>query len=155
MKIDHKLVLLFSIMAVFMTFFVSVYAYHSNLVLLEENTSNTLSALGVKILGEAEQHVQQMTYAITELNANVEFMDAMHLASEDEDSESVYDQLSMQTAMARHLYQEPMLANFFRVNVYAPNGLYLSSRFEKTDTVACFSEEAQELIFSVPYLAQV
>ena len=147
--------LLFSIIAVVLTLCVSVYAYYSNLSLLDANTSDTLNALGSKILNEVEQHVQLMNYAVDELHSNVEFMDAMYLASAVQESESVYDQLSMQTVMSRWLYQEPLLGNFFRVNVYAPNGLYLSSRFEKTDTVACFSDEAKELVASLDYLEQV
>ena len=57
-----------------------------------------------------------------------------------------------QTVMSHTLFQTPILKEFYRVSAYAANGFFLSNKFEITDTVVSMSDEAREIVASMPYL---
>lgn len=152
MRMDKKLILLFSLLTVIITLANSVYAYQYNMDLLHENTYSTLSALGKKMLSEVESYIQLMDYAIEELTTNVDFMNAMRRASMEGDDWHEEDQTEMQKLMYQCLYQEPLMENFYRVSVFSNNGFYLSNHPDKTGVVASMSDEARTLIASLPYL---
>ncbi len=155
MKMSQKLILLFSILAVLTTVANSIFSYKSKMVDLETSTSQNLSALCEKMLSEVEQQVLLMDYAIESLTANISFMDSFYAAGMEHDSGDIGETVAIQNIISRTLYQEPILENFHRVSVYARNGFFLSNRFEKTDTVASMSDEAQEIISNLPYLPEV
>ena len=129
MKMDRKLTLLFSLLLLLVTVCSSVYAYNYNMSLLRENTFETLSALGKKMMGEVDSHLDLMEYAVEELTTNVTFMNAMREATMASDALSDDEHLHMQQLMYEALYSEPLMENFDRVSVFAPNGFYLSSHF--------------------------
>lgn len=152
MRMDKKLILLFSLLTMIITLGNSVYAYKYNMDLLHENTYSTLIALGKKMLSEVESYIQLMDYAIEELTTNVEFMNAMRRASMEGDQWHEEDQIKMQKLMYQCLYQEPLMENFYRVSVFSHNGFYMSSHPDKTGVVSSMSDEARALIASLPYL---
>ena len=155
MKMDRKLTLLFSILVVIVTTCNSIYAFNYNISLLHENTYNVLRAIGTKMLSQAESFLQLMDYTIEELTSNIVFMNAMRSASTEGDNWDEIDQLEMQNLMFQTLFEEPLTENFYRVSVYAPNGFYLSNHFEKNGGVVSMSEEARDIIASLPYLERV
>lgn len=152
MKMDRKLTLLFSLLTVLITLVNSIYAYHYNIDLLKENTFDTLSAVGKKMLSEVEAHLELMNFAVEELTSNMEFMNVFRKATMENEVQDEQEQLAMQQLIYKCLYSEPLMENFYRVSVYAPNGFYLSNHFEKADAIISMSEEAKELIASLPYL---
>ncbi len=155
MKMDRKLTLLFSLLLLLVTVCSSVYAYNYNMSLLRENTFETLSALGKKMMGEVDSHLDLMEYAVEELTTNVTFMNAMREATMASDALSDEEHLHMQQLMYEALYSEPLMENFYRVSVFAPNGFYLSNHFEKSGSVASMSDEAKAVIASLGYLDYV
>lgn len=152
MKMITKMILVFSLLAVMTTAANSIYFYQTRMADLDERTYNNLSTLSTKIVGELEQYVRLMDYAIESLVADPDFMEAFHKAAHLDDESDVGETLATQNILSRKLYQEPILEPFFRVSVYSSNGFFISSRFEKTESVTSMSEEAKATIASLPYL---
>lgn len=155
MRMSRKLMILFSLLALVTTAANYIFYYTSKMESMYEGTQEMLLALGDKIQDEIEQYVLLMDYAMAELTCNVEFMNAMHVASTRADQEDIGEMMAAQTLMSRILYQEPLMENFYRVSVYARNSFFLTSHFEKTDSVVSMSDEAEETIASLEYLETV
>ena len=119
---------------------------------LNQRTYDHLYTLGTKIVSEIEQYVRLMDYAIDSLTADPDFMTAFHEASHLDEESDVGETLAVQNILSRKLYQEPILEPFFRVSVYSGNGFFISSRFEKTESITSMSEEARSTVESLPYL---
>lgn len=153
MKMIHKLILVFSLLAILTTAANSIYFYNTRMADLDQRTYEHLSTLSTKIVGEIEQYVRLMDYAIESLVADVDFMEAFHTATALDEDSDIGETLATQNILSRKLYQEPILEPFFRVSVYSDNGFFISSRFERTGTIVSMSDEAKETIASLPYLA--
>lgn len=151
MKMIHKMILLFSLMAILTTAANSIYFYQTRMADLDQRTYEHLTTLSTKIVGEIEQYVRLMDYAIESLTADPDFMEAFHNASHLDDESDVGETLAVQNILSRKLYQEPILEPFFRVSVYAENGFFISSRFEKTESIASMSDEARATVANLPY----
>ena len=153
MKMIHKMILVFSLLAILTTAANSIYFYQTRMADLDQRTYDHLNTLSSKIVGEIEQYVRVMDYAIESLVADPDFMEAFHKASQLDDESDVGETLATQNILSRKLYQEPILEPFFRVSVYSKNGFFISSRFEQAGSVVSMSDEAKETIASLPYLA--
>ena len=153
MKMIYKLILVFSLLAILTTGANSIYFYNTRMEDLNQRTYEHLDALSTRIVSEIEQYVQLMDYAIESLTADPDFMEAFYTASHLDDESDVGETLATQNILSRKLYQEPILEPFFRVSIYSENGFFISSRFEKTDSVASMSDEAKETIASLSYLS--
>lgn len=70
----------------------------------------------------------------------------------EDDELGANDIVVTQTVMSHTLFQTPILKEFYRVSAYAPNGFFLSNKFEITDTVVSMSDEAREIVASMSYL---
>ena len=151
MKMIHKMILLFSLMAILTTAANSIYFYQTRIADLDQRTYEHLTTLSTKIVGEIEQYVRLMDYAIESLTADPDFMEAFHTASHLDEESDVGETLAVQNILSRKLYQEPILEPFFRVSVYSENGFFISSRFEKTESVTSMSDEAKVTIASLSY----
>ena len=152
MKMIHKLILVFSLLAILTTAANSIYFYQTRMADLDQRTYDHLNTLSAKIVGEIEQYVKLMDYAIESLVADPDFMEAFHKAAHLDDESDVGEMLATQNILSRKLYQEPILEPFFRVSVYSDNGFFISSRFEKTGVIGSMSDEARETIAGLPYL---
>ena len=152
MKMIHKMILVFSLLAILTTAANSIYFYQTRIADLDQRTYEHLNTLSTKIVGEIEQYVRLMDYAIESLTADTAFMEAFHQASQLDDESGVGEMLAAQNILSRKLYQEPILEPFFRVSVYSENGFFISSRFERTASVVSMSDEAKETIATLPYL---
>ncbi len=155
MKMSHKLIIIFSLLAVLTTCANSVYFYNTSLQNLNESTHATLNALGNKMLVEIEEYVQLMDFALEELTSNVDFMNAFHTVYLHENTEDIGELVSAQNVMSRVMYQAPLQTAFYRVSAYTRNGFYLTNLFEKNDAVVSFSDEARATVGSLDYLRQV
>ena len=152
MKMIHKLILVFSLLAILTTAANSIYFYQTRIADLDQRTYEHLNTLSTKILGEIEQYVRLMDYAIESLTADTAFMEAFHQASQLDNESGVGEMLAAQNILSRKLYQEPILEPFFRVSVYSKNGFFISSRFERTASIISMSDEAKETIATLSYL---
>lgn len=155
MKMSHKLIIIFSLLAVLTTAANSVCFYHSSIENLNESTNASLNALGNKMLIEIEEYMQLMDYALEELTSSVDFMNAFHAVYLHESTEDIGELVSAQNVMSRVMCQAPLQAAFYRVSAYTKNGFYLTNLFEKTNAVVSFSDEAREAVGALAYLKQV
>lgn len=155
MKMNQKLIALFSLLMFIATAANSLYFYHTRKEELNQSTYDSLNALGNKMLDEIEQYIQLMDYAMEQLTANVEFMNAFYTASMQEDEGDIGALVAVQTQMSRTLYQAPLIDEFYRVSVYSRNGFFLSNHFEKVNPVVSLSAEARETVATIPYLSRV
>ena len=140
MKMIYKMILVFSLLAILTTAANSIYFYQTRMADLDQRTYEHLNTLSTKIVGEIEQYVRLMDYAIESLTADTAFMEAFHAASKLDDESDIGETLATQNILSRKLYQEPILEPFFRVSVYSSNGFFISSRFEKTGVVGSMSD---------------
>ena len=152
MKMISKMILVFSLLAILTTAANSIYFYHTRIEDLNQRTYEHLTSLSTRVVGEIEQYVRLMDYAIESLTADTGFMDAFYTASTLDDESGVGEMLAAQNILTRKLYQEPILESFFRVSIYSDNGLFISSRFEQTGSVVSMSDEAREVIAGLDYL---
>ena len=153
MKMIHKLILVFSLLAILTTAANSIYFYNTRMADLNQRTYEHLNMLSTKIVSEIEQYVKLMDYAIGSLTADTAFMEAFQEASRlDEDSDAG-ELAALQDTLSRKLYQEPFLEPFFRVSIYSANGLFQSNLSEKAGAVASMSQEARDIIASLSYLS--
>ena len=152
MKMIHKLILVFSLLAILTTAANSIYFYQTRMADLDQRTYEHLNTLSTKIVGEIEQYVRLMDYAIESLVADPDFMEAFHTATKLDEDSDIGETLATQNILSRKLYQEPILEPFFRVSVYSDNGFFISSRYERTDTIVSMSDEAKATIASLSYL---
>ena len=152
MKMIHKLILVFSLLAILTTAANSIYFYQTRMADLDQRTYEHLNTLSTKIVGEIEQYVRLMDYALESLVADPDFMEAFHTATKLDEDSDIGETLATQNILSRKLYQEPILEPFFRVSVYSDNGFFISSRYERTDTILSMSDEAKATIASLSYL---
>ena len=149
MKMIHKLILLFSLLATLTTAANSIYFTRTQMAELDQRTYDTLTTTSARIVGEIEQYVRLMDYAIDSLTSNPAFMEDFYTASllteNDTQAQALLSRLS------QSMYQEPILEPFFRVTAYSTNGFFVTSRFEKRSDVALLSDEAREVIDSLTY----
>ena len=155
MKMSFRLILVFSLLAILTTAANSIYFYQTRMAELDSRTYEHLNTLCTKITSEIEQYVRVMDYAVESLTADPDFMEAFYKASFLDDESDVGEMLATQNILSRKLYPEPILEPFFRVSVYSDNGFFISSRFERAGTVASMSDEAKEIIATLPYLDTV
>ena len=155
MKMSVKLIILFSVLAVAVTLAFSMISYQSNLNHLYENTHISLNTMASMMQTEIEQYIELMEYAMEELTSNIEFMDSLYKINNTEDPLFFAEIENAQTRMSRIMYESPLSSAFYRVSVYDRNGFFLTSRFEKTDVLVSFSDEARDTIASLEYLEQL
>ena len=152
MKMSKKLILLFSLMALVTTAANTFYFLNLEMATLKSNTANSLTAVGEKMIDEIEQYVQMMDYAMESMTSNAKFMESMHLLYQ---LGSDADVVSAQTMVTQVLYHSPINKKFYRVCLFNRNGLFVSSQFENTGMVLSLSDEAREVVASLPWLSVV
>ncbi len=152
MKMIHKMIAVFSLLAILTTAANSIYFYSTRMEDLDERTYANLLTMSSRVVTEIEQYVQVMDFAIESLAADTDFMDAFYVAAHMDDDSDIGQAMSVQNIMARKLYREPILVPFYRVSAYSRNGFYISSRRESAGAVKGMSDEARAVIDGLTYL---
>ena len=152
MKMTHKLIILFSFLAILTTAANSVYTYRTRLDDLEQNTYDRLNMLNAKIVNEIEQYVELMDYALESLAANPAFMERFSEAAKLDVNADPAQVQALSDNLSVMLEFEPILEPFYQVSIYAPNGLFISSRSEESPYVQNMSDQAREIIADLYYL---
>lgn len=155
MKISHKMVLVFSLLAVLTSV--------ANMLILFDTQQNMLNSTfvtryrdtGERIISELEQHIELMDMALEELIADIEFMTAFYRAYTDIEADEMCNILYSQNIMSRRMYRSPLLSSFHRVAVFTDSGFFLPNSLEKTSTVVSQSDDAFAVIDSIPWLETV
>ena len=155
MKMSHKLIILFSVLAILTTAAFSIFSYSTSIKNLSENTATSLNTLGSKMQSEIEQQIEMMEYSLEELTSNIDFMDAFYEVYLNSGSDDFSSIAGAQTIMSRIMYQAPLQSAFYRVSAYTRDGFYLTNLFEKTDAVVSFSDEAKDTVNSLSYLDEI
>ncbi len=152
-KISKKMILIFSVMILLTISINTFYLSQSSLESALNNTQMRFENMGSSMVRAIEQYVLMMDLALDEVTSDASFMDAFALAASDT---GTYSQiLASQNMMSQTLYHSPAVENFYRVSIYSRNGFYLSSRFEKNDTLVSLSDEAKEIINVIPWLKEI
>lgn len=145
MKISTKMILLFSLITACMIVVNVVISTHSELALLEENRRTNLLTLANKMQLEIEQNISIMEYGIDEMAQSTSFLEALNtIAALGEAGENTSEYHRAQNTLSAALYHEPLNDNFFRADVITNDGFYISSHFEKMETLELYSDEIQE-----------
>ncbi len=155
MKMIHKMIAVFSLLAILTTAANSIYFYNTRMADLNDRTYEHLKTLSARVVSEIEQYIQLMDYAIESLSSNPDFMEAFCTAARLDDESDLGEAMAAENLLSRRLYQEPILEPFYRVSVYSRNGFFISSRLENSSRIPSMSEQALDIIDGLSYLAKV
>lgn len=153
MKISRKMILIFSAMILLTIGINTAYLIQTSLDRTQENAQMRFNNMGTNMVRSIEQYVRIMDLALADVSSDSSFMDAFAAATGD--SSSINLVLSAQNMMSQVLYHSPSVENFYRVSVFSRNGFFLSSHFEKNDTLVSMSDEARDIINGIPWLDSV
>ena len=145
MKMSLKLIIVFSVLAIAVTAVFSLTSFNSSQEQLYESTYTALNAMGSMMQTEIENYIDLMDYALEELTTNVEFMDAFYTVYQYGGDDYSAEADAAQTTMSKIMYQTPLQDVFYRISAFSPAGLFLTSRFEKTNIIVSFSDDARQI----------
>ncbi|MDR1598554.1 MAG: histidine kinase [Oscillospiraceae bacterium] len=152
MRMNTKLILLFSMMTLFTVTANSIYFLQLEMKALRDSIADNLTAVGRKMVSEIEQYVQTMNFAIENMASNTQFMESMHqLCLQGDDA----DVVSAQTMLSQDLFNSQINRRFYRVSLFTRSGLFMSNQFESTGMAQSLSDEAREIVASLTWLAGV
>lgn len=154
MKISHKMVLVFSLLAVLTSVANMLILFHTQQNMLDSTFITRYRDTGERVIAELEQHVALMDMALEELTADVTFMNSFYRAYTDTQADEI-STVSFQPTMSNTMHRSPLLSSFFRVAAFTESGFFLPNSLEKTSTVVSQSDDALAVINNIPWLETV
>lgn len=154
MKLSCKMILIFSVILFITITINTIYLSYTSLDASYRNLIAYFERLEETMVQSIERYIVMMDLALDDLTTDSEFIRGLSIAS-DAENNGMSTLLTAQNAMSQTLYHSAVVDNFYRVSVYAPNGFFLSSHFEKNDILVSFSDEAHEIINQLPWLDTV
>lgn len=154
MKMSVKMILIFFVMILLIVSVNTYYLTVTNIAGSDAFSADRFRNMAANMVRNAEQYITMMDLAIEDLMADSDFVEAFYQLALHGDSDPAAVQI-LQNKMTSTLYHSPLADNFYRVSVYAENGYFLSNHFDRNDTILSLSDEARELIPSIPYLREV
>ncbi len=151
MKMSRKMILVFFIMILLIVAISTYLLIRTNIEHTESAAEERFRNMAENMVQNVEHYVDMMDLAIEELTSDASFMEAFYQLSVHGDDNPIAAQV-WQNKMSNTLYHSPAADNFYRVSIFARNGYYLSNHIDRNDSIISLSEEAQELIASIPYL---
>lgn len=151
MKMRTKMIAVFFTMILAIVVINTYYIHRSNLVESQESTQNRFRHMSTIMMSEADRYLNLMDLAIEDLTSDVTFMDAFSQIAAHGDIDPMATQV-WQNRMSNKLYHSAVAENFYRVSIFSKNGFYLSNHIDRNDSLVSLSDEAQEIIESIPYL---
>lgn len=116
-------------------------------------TTMRFQNMSMSIVRDIKQDYAMMQLTMEELTGNISFMSALNQAVRDDSEDQKMGSAASKAALSQ-FYQSPLVDNYYRVSFYTRNGLYITSRADKTDVLVSSTPEAIEVINALPWLDQ-
>ena len=150
-KLSTKMMLIYSAMMFTALLIFSTYASQYSISGAQKFTAMRFQNMSTSIVRDIEQDFSMMQLTMQELTGNISFMSALNQAVRD-DSEDQKMGTAASRAAVSQFYQSPLVDNYFRVSFYTRDGLFITSRVDKADTLMSSTAEAAEVINALPWL---
>lgn len=154
MKLNLKMMLLFSAMMVAAVAILSSYSTQLNIDSFSDLSKLQFDSISHTVSEALDQQLSLMDLVLEELLDNASFMAALNQFVRD-DSEDQKMATAARNTVLQQLYRSPLVENFYRVSFYTTAGSFVTSRFEKDDYLVSGTERAREVICALPWLAGV
>lgn len=151
MKLSYKIILIFSIMMIASASLLTFNSTRSSL-----RDSNAFMRVRFRNMGSTmaksiEQEISMMELAIDELTSNTSFMAVVNqLVRDDSDDRKMAN--TARKIILNQFYRSPLVDHFYRVSFYTREGLFVTNRFEKDDYLQSDTEQARQILSSLPWL---
>jgi len=154
MKLRIKMTLLFSAMMLIALGLLSSYAATTSIEGSNAFTEARFRNMSTSITRDLEQDFSMMDLTLRELTDSTSFMAALNQLIRD-DSADQKMALAAGKAALNQLLQSPLVENYFRVSFYTRDGIFLTSRVDRTPQFASGTVQARTVLSSLPWLEQV
>lgn len=154
MNMIRRMILIFFLMILLIVIINTYYLSITNIAGADEFSADRFRNMAVSMVHNSEQYFTMMDLAIEDLVSDFDFTNAFYQIAEHGDEDPVAAQ-AWQNKMSYTLYHSAIAENFYRVSIFCENGFYLSNHIDRNDSLVSMSEEAQEIIAGIPYLADV
>lgn len=154
MKFSQKMILIFSLMLIITGVLLATYSTRISLASSDRYTASRFRNMSATIAKSIEQQISMMDLAVDELTDNTSFMAALNQFIRD-DSDDRKMANAARNAVLQQLYRSPLVDYFYRVTFYTREGQYVTSRVEKDDYLESGTNQAREVLSSLPWLDQL
>ena len=151
MKLNAKMILIFSVMMLLALFILSSYAATASINGADSFFEARYRNTSVSIQRELEMNISMMKITLQELTDNTSFMAALNQMVRD-DSADQKMALAARKAAAQQLLQSPLVNMFYRVTFYTRDGVFLTSYTDKDQRMAAGDREAKTAVEKLRWL---
>jgi two-component system sensor histidine kinase YesM len=153
MKMSVKMMLLFSVMMFTSLLILSSIALRTMITGANAFTEVRFQNMSMSIVRDIQQDFSMMQLTMDELLGDTSFMSALNQAVRDDSEDQKMGQRARETVVSK-FYQSPLVDNYYRISFYTRDGLFITSRADKTDTLVSGTAEAKAVINALPWLDQ-
>jgi two-component system sensor histidine kinase YesM len=153
MKMRIKMMLLFSVMMFTALLILSSIALQTMITGANAFTEVRFQNMGMSIVRDIQHDFLMMELTMDELLGDASFMSAVNQAVRDDSEDQKMGQRAHDTVVSK-FYQSPLVDTYYRISFYTKDGLFITSRADKTDTLVSGTAEAQAVINALPWLDQ-
>ena len=154
MNMSRRMILIFFLMILLIVTINTYYLSITNIASFDDLSAGRFRNMAANMVRNAEQYFTMMDLAIEDLCSDFDFLEAFRQIAEHGDKDPVAAQ-AWQNKMSYTLYHSAIAENFYRVSIFCENGFYLSNHIDRNASLVSMSDEAQEIIAGIPYLADV
>ena len=154
MNMSRRMILIFFLMILLIVTINTYYLSITNIAGFDDFSADRFRNMAVNMVRNSEQYFTMMDLAIEDLCSDFDFLEAFRQFAEYGDKDPAAAQV-WQNKMSYTLYHSAIAENFYRVSIFSENGFYLSNHIDRNDSLISMSDEAQEIIAGIPYLADV
>ncbi|MDR0928632.1 MAG: histidine kinase [Oscillospiraceae bacterium] len=148
-----KMMLLFSVMMFTSLLILSSIALRTMITGANAFTEVRFQNMSMSIVRDIQQDFSMMQLTMDELLGDTSFMSALNQAVRDDSEDQKMGQRARETVVSK-FYQSPLVDNYYRISFYTRDGLFITSRADKTDTLVSGTAEAKAVINALPWLDQ-
>ena len=150
-KLSTKMVLIFSAMMLVGFFLFYSFASRTSLDGAAAFTEFRFRNMCISIERDLEEELEMMETTMQELTENSTFMAALNQIVRD-DSEDQKMAKAAEKIAIQQLVESPLVDMYYRVTFYTRDGIFLASTANKDSLLTSRSEEAQDVISTLPWL---
>lgn len=145
MKLNIKMMFLFSVTMLIALFAFSSYTIETNLDGSTKYTSARFTNMSASIASDLEQHINMMSMTANDLTKNLSFMSSLNQFIRDDSADQKVGAAARKAAL-QNLYQSPLVDQYYRVSFISMAGQYITSLADKDFNYTIPSEELLNLI---------
>ena len=151
MKLSIKMAAIFSAMMLIALCILTSYAVKSSIDGASAFTRVRFANMAASIQRDLEQDISQMELTLNSLTESSTFMASLNqMVRDDSDDQKMGN--AAKKAAVQHLYQSPLVNNYYRVSFYTRDGLFITSRADKDSSLISGTVQANVIINNFSWL---